>query len=279
MTPPRPLPHGEPPRASTGVDGLDEILGGGLAADRLYLLEGTPGTGKTTLRPAVPARRRRRAAKRACTSRSPRRRASCAPSSPRMAGRSTASRCSSCSTRPAATRTPSSRSSIPPRSSSARHRARSRRRSSAPSPTRLVFDSLSEMRLLAQNPLRYRRQILASSSSSRSRLHRAAARRQDLRAGRPAAAQHLPRRDQPRADGPGIRDRKPAAAGRQDARAEVPAAASTTSSSTPGGWRSFRAWWRREHRTAVDARAASAAASPASTGCWAAGWSAAPTRC
>jgi circadian clock protein KaiC len=29
------------------------------------------------------------------------------------------------------------------------------------SPTRIVFDSLSEMRLLAQNPLRYRRQILA----------------------------------------------------------------------------------------------------------------------
>ena len=28
-------------------------------------------------------------------------------------------------------------------------------------PTRVVFDSLSEMRLLAQNPLRYRRQVLA----------------------------------------------------------------------------------------------------------------------
>ncbi len=28
-------------------------------------------------------------------------------------------------------------------------------------PSRVVFDSLSEMRLLAQNPLRYRRQILA----------------------------------------------------------------------------------------------------------------------
>jgi len=28
-------------------------------------------------------------------------------------------------------------------------------------PARVVFDSLSELRLLAQNPLRYRRQILA----------------------------------------------------------------------------------------------------------------------
>jgi circadian clock protein KaiC len=34
--------------ASTGVAGLDNILRGGLARDRVYLLEGTPGTGKTT---------------------------------------------------------------------------------------------------------------------------------------------------------------------------------------------------------------------------------------
>ena len=34
---------------STGISGLDEVLGGGLTADRLYLVEGTPGTGKTTL--------------------------------------------------------------------------------------------------------------------------------------------------------------------------------------------------------------------------------------
>ena len=37
------------PRASTGIAGLDDILGGGLTAERLYLVEGTPGTGKTTL--------------------------------------------------------------------------------------------------------------------------------------------------------------------------------------------------------------------------------------
>ena len=34
--------------ASTGIGGLDDILGGGLARDRVYLLEGSPGTGKTT---------------------------------------------------------------------------------------------------------------------------------------------------------------------------------------------------------------------------------------
>jgi len=34
--------------ASTGTPGLDDILAGGLARDRVYLLEGSPGTGKTT---------------------------------------------------------------------------------------------------------------------------------------------------------------------------------------------------------------------------------------
>ena len=38
-----------PPLASTGIAGLDDILCGGLTPDRLYLVEGTPGTGKTTL--------------------------------------------------------------------------------------------------------------------------------------------------------------------------------------------------------------------------------------
>lgn len=34
---------------STGIPGLDELLRGGLTAHRMYLLEGAPGTGKTTL--------------------------------------------------------------------------------------------------------------------------------------------------------------------------------------------------------------------------------------
>ena len=33
----------------TGIPGLDDILAGGLTADRLYLAEGVPGSGKTTL--------------------------------------------------------------------------------------------------------------------------------------------------------------------------------------------------------------------------------------
>ena len=38
-----------PARVSTGVAGLDDVLGGGFPSDRLYLIQGDPGTGKTTL--------------------------------------------------------------------------------------------------------------------------------------------------------------------------------------------------------------------------------------
>ena len=46
-------PELPPPSASglvsTGVPGLDDVLGGGLTPARLYLVEGTPGAGKTTI--------------------------------------------------------------------------------------------------------------------------------------------------------------------------------------------------------------------------------------
>lgn len=35
-------------RIPSGIDGLDEILNGGLTTHRLYLVEGNPGAGKTT---------------------------------------------------------------------------------------------------------------------------------------------------------------------------------------------------------------------------------------
>src|ERR1700692_2128291 len=35
-------------RVSTGVEGLDTVLGGGLPRNRIYLLEGRTGSGKTT---------------------------------------------------------------------------------------------------------------------------------------------------------------------------------------------------------------------------------------
>ncbi len=50
MSSPNPSPSaGANHRISTGSAGLDDILGGGFTPDRLYLIEGDPGTGKTTL--------------------------------------------------------------------------------------------------------------------------------------------------------------------------------------------------------------------------------------
>ncbi|MFC7692217.1 ATPase domain-containing protein [Paeniroseomonas aquatica] len=82
------------PRISTGSAGLDDILGGGVDADRLYLVEGRPGAGKTTLAlqsssPASPGTRR------SCTSPCPRPSASCAWWRSATAGASTGSRSSS----------------------------------------------------------------------------------------------------------------------------------------------------------------------------------------
>ena len=36
-------------KAATGIDGLDDILNGGLSRGHVFLLEGEPGTGKTTV--------------------------------------------------------------------------------------------------------------------------------------------------------------------------------------------------------------------------------------
>jgi circadian clock protein KaiC len=38
-----------PSTISTGISGLDELLVGCLVTNRMYLVEGNPGTGKTTL--------------------------------------------------------------------------------------------------------------------------------------------------------------------------------------------------------------------------------------
>jgi circadian clock protein KaiC len=40
---------GLPARSATGIAGLDDVLGGGFTPNRVYLVEGKPGSGKTTL--------------------------------------------------------------------------------------------------------------------------------------------------------------------------------------------------------------------------------------
>jgi len=49
MTPTNPTPTSRVARLSTGVAELDSILDGGFPENRIYLIQGEPGTGKTTL--------------------------------------------------------------------------------------------------------------------------------------------------------------------------------------------------------------------------------------
>ena len=42
-------PPDAPTPAKTGIAELDDVLGGGFVRDRVYLLEGSPGSGKTTV--------------------------------------------------------------------------------------------------------------------------------------------------------------------------------------------------------------------------------------
>ena len=48
-TPARPTPKGSLPSISSGVEGLDTVLGGGFPPNTITLIAGQPGTGKTTL--------------------------------------------------------------------------------------------------------------------------------------------------------------------------------------------------------------------------------------
>lgn len=149
-----------PPRISSGVAGLDDVLAGGLTPHRLYLIEGTPGTGKTTLALQFLLD---------------------AVANGEPALYITLSETAEELNAVAATHGWSLEKITVFELLNETHLERESEQSILhPSeielgetvqrimdqverqrPTRIAFDSLSEMRLLAQNPLRYRRQILA----------------------------------------------------------------------------------------------------------------------
>jgi circadian clock protein KaiC len=147
-------------RASTGIPGLDDILGGGLTPDRLYLVEGTPGTGKTTLalqflmegvRLGVPALYI------TLSETADELRAVAESHGWSLDGVSLFELVSESGLDPE-----SEQSVLHPSEVELGETAREvMKRVDDLCPARVVFDSLSEMRLLAQSSLRYRRQILA----------------------------------------------------------------------------------------------------------------------
>ncbi|MES2711633.1 MAG: ATPase domain-containing protein, partial [Pseudomonadota bacterium] len=151
----------DPPRISTGSAGLDDILGGGLDAERLYLCEGRPGTGKTTLALKFLREGARRGEKTLYISLSETEREL------RLVARRHGWSLDGIEVFELV---PPEASLDPARELTVFHPAEMELsettqlvfdRVTALNPSRIVFDSLSEMRLLAQNSLRYRRQILA----------------------------------------------------------------------------------------------------------------------
>jgi circadian clock protein KaiC len=148
------------PRVATGVPGLDEILGGGLTRDRIYLVEGTPGSGKTTL--ALQFLLKGRDLNESglyitLSETETELRAAAASHGWSLDGIDLFELVSEEGLDP-----DSEQSVLHPSDVELGETTRGvMARVEKTKPLRVVFDSLSEMRLLAQNPLRHRRQILA----------------------------------------------------------------------------------------------------------------------
>src|SRR6516165_5487403 len=149
------------PLISTGIPGLDDVLSGGLDPDRLYLIEGEPGTGKTTIALQFLLEGASRGEKGLCVTLSESER-----ELRLVAGRHGWS-IDELSVfelvPPEATLDPERELTLfhPSELELSESSKLIFERVNEVKPLRVVFDSLSEVRLLAQNSLRYRRQILA----------------------------------------------------------------------------------------------------------------------
>src|SRR5436305_3804736 len=151
----------EPETISTGSSGLDDILGGGFDADRVYLIEGRPGTGKTTLalQFLLEGVRRGEPCLYVTLSESERElRTVVARHGWTLAGIDVFELVP-----PEASLDPDQELTLfhPAELELSETTKNILDRVAAINPKRVVFDSLSEMRLLPQSSLRYRRQILA----------------------------------------------------------------------------------------------------------------------
>lgn len=147
-------------RASTGVPGLDEVLFGGLTPQRLYLVEGTPGTGKTTLalQFLIEGIRKGEPGLYVTLSETAEELRAVANSHGWSLDDLTLFEL----VNEAGLDPDSEQSILHPSEVELGETTRGvMNKVEEVRPARLVFDSLSEMRLLAQNPLRYRRQVLA----------------------------------------------------------------------------------------------------------------------
>ncbi len=164
------VPHNIPEqeRASSGIAGLDHILGGGFPANHLYLIEGTPGAGKTTL--GLQFLRRgvvegEKGLYITLSETANELRTVAASHGWSLDGIEIFELVTDEGLSPDA-----EQSILHPSEVELGETTRGVMSvADRVKPRRIVFDSLSEMRLLAQNPLRYRRQVLALKSFFASR--------------------------------------------------------------------------------------------------------------
>jgi len=146
---------------ATGVEGLDNVLNGGFTPNRLYLVEGVPGSGKTTLALQFLLAGAARGESVLYVTLS--------ETLEELRGVAS-SHGWSLDTISVRELVPSEQSLLPDDQYTMFHPSEVELGETTKTiledvdrlkPTRVVFDSLSELRLLAGNPLRYRRQILA----------------------------------------------------------------------------------------------------------------------
>ena len=146
--------------AMIGIVGLDAVLAGGLPRDRLYLVEGTPGTGKTTLALQFLLEGQRLGELGmyiTLSETADELRSSAATHGWSLAGLSIVELVPD-----AGLGSDQEQTLIHPAEFELGETiGRIMERFEQEQPVRLVIDSLSELRLLAQTPLRYRRQVLA----------------------------------------------------------------------------------------------------------------------
>ncbi|PDT86972.1 circadian clock protein KaiC [Bradyrhizobium sp. Y36] len=159
--PSRTAPEQDLPRVSTGSEGLDDILGGGLDANRMYLYEGRPGTGKTTIALQFLLRGVRGGERVLYISLSETQRELSLVA--RRHGWSLQGVDIFELVPPETTLDPERELTVfhPAEMELSETTNLIFKEVERINPTRVVLDSLSELRLLAQNPLRYRRQVLA----------------------------------------------------------------------------------------------------------------------
>lgn len=147
-------------RHGTGIDGLDALLGGGFPAGALYLVDGDPGTGKTTLalQFLLEGVRRGEPSLYITLAESARELAQVAASHGWSLDAVTVADLSA-----AREATPETEYTFfhPSEVELAETTRVVIEHVERTAPARVVIDSLSEMRLIARDPLRYRRQVLA----------------------------------------------------------------------------------------------------------------------